>query len=769
MTIYNFVDRHSCFIDLVFALIVNSALESHTNSIQFCISIQKSKFTNQKSQISKFMKSLKTPLFFVFITFFSLFARADEGMWLPVLISKFNINAMQQMGLKLTADQVYSVNQACLKDAIISLDHGSCTGSIISQKGLLITNHHCGYEAIADESSVGSDFLTDGFWAMRPEEELPIPGKTVSFLIRMEDVTARVLAKVTSEMDEGERGQAIQKESDKIIEETEAGTDFEVSVESMFEGNEYYMFVYQTFNDIRMVGAPPSSIGKFGGDTDNWMWPRHTGDFCLLRVYSGTDGKPAEYSKSNMPMQPKYFLPVSLAGVKEGDFSMILGYPGATDRYLTSYGIQEKLTQSNPADIKAKRAKMDVMKKYMDADDATRIAYADDYAYLGNFWKKSQQESKALLRLKVFDDKRKVEDSFQAWVGLDENRKAKYGSVIDDLKTVYKNADESRANQAVVYASELLMGSKILYNAFQTGELVNRFDSADFNEMIITNKVRSAKMFKKYNPELEKELLVKLLELYAENVAPEYIPDCYLTIEKKFKDNYSKYVDHIFEKSIFASEAKLMAFLNNPKKKTLTRDPAYIAANSFISSYMIARLSQMTDEDKFSKARRLYIAGLREMNPGTTFYSDANSTMRLTYGNAKPYRPADALFADYYTTLQGVMEKEDSTNQEFVVAAKLKELYAKKDFGPYSDNGTMRVCFLTTHDITGGNSGSPVINGNGELIGLAFDGNSEAMSSDIKFDVNLQRTICVDIRYVLFVVDKYAGAGYLVDEMKIVK
>ncbi len=717
------------------------------------------------------MKSLKVSLFLVFVTILSFFAKADEGMWLPMLISKYNISTMQQMGLKLSAEQIYSVNKACLKDAIIALDHGGCTGSIISQKGLLITNHHCGYEAIAEQSSVGSDFLTDGFWAMRPEEELPIPGKTVSFLIRMEDVTARILAKVTPDMDEGERGQAIQNESDLIIEEAEAtaGADFEVSVESMFEGNEYYMFIYQTFNDVRMVGAPPSSIGKFGGDTDNWMWPRHTGDFCLLRVYSGADGKPAEYSKDNKPLQPKYFLPVSLAGVKEGDFSMILGYPGATDRYLTSYGIEEKLSQSNPADIKAKWAKMEVMKKYMDADDATRIAYADDYAYLGNFWKKSLQESKALIRLKVYDDKKKAEDDFQAWVNLDDNRKTKYGNVIEDLKTVYKNSSENRSDEALIYTTELLMGSKILYIAFQTGELVHRFDSADFNEMIITNKKRAEKFYKNYNPELEKEMLHKLLDLYAVNVSAQYIPDCYQIIQRKFKGDIGKYVDHLFKNSVFATKASLMEFLDHPKKKTLTKDPAYIAANSFIASYMISRLAQMTDEDKFSNARRLYIAGLQEMNPDKTFYPDANSTMRLTYGSAEPYKPADALYADYYTTLKGVMEKEDSTNQEFIVSPKLKELYSKKDYGPYADNGIMHVCFLTTHDITGGNSGSPVINGKGELVGLAFDGNSEAMSSDIKFDVNLQRTINVDIRYVLFVVDKYAGAGYLVDEMNIVK
>ena len=714
------------------------------------------------------MRSIKPTLFLVFITLLSLFARADEGMWLPMLISKYNINTMQKMGLKLTADQIYSVNQACLKDAIVSLDHGSCTGSIISQKGLLITNHHCGYGDIAEQSTVSSDFLTDGFWAMRPEEELPIAGKTVSFLVRMEDVTSRVLAKIKPGMDEGERGQLIQEESDKIIEETEAASGLEVSVESMFEGNEYYLFVYQTFTDVRMVGAPPSSIGKFGGDTDNWMWPRHTGDFCLLRVYSGKDGKPALYAKDNVPYQPAYFLPVSLAGVKENDFSMILGYPGSTDRYLTSYGIREKLTLTNPADIKAKWAKMEVIKNYMGADEQTRIAYAEDYAYLANFWKKSQQESKALQRLRVFDDKKRLEDEFEAWVNQDSERKEKYGNVISDFKTVYANAAKSRASEAVVYAEELLMGSKILYSAFQTGELASRFDSADFSEMVNNQKARAEKFYKHYNPYLEKELLRNMLELYQNNVASDYIPDVYRTINKKFKWDIGRYVDYLFENSIFASEASLTDFLNNPKKKTLEKDPAYIAVNSFIASYMIARLSQMTDEDKFGQARRLFIAGLREMNPGALYYPDANSTMRLTYGSVKSYKPADALFADYYITLQGVMEKEDSTSEEFIVPARLKQLYQQKDFGKYADNGTMRVCFIATQDITGGNSGSPVINGSGQLTGLAFDGNSEAMSSDIKYDVNLQRTICVDIRYVLFVIDKFAGAGYLLDEMKLV-
>jgi hypothetical protein len=715
------------------------------------------------------MRSVRNFLILVFVTLLSLFTRADEGMWLPMLVGKYNINSMQQKGLKLTADQIYSINQACIKDAIVSLDYGGCTGSIISEKGLLITNHHCGYDDIADESSVNKDYLTEGFWAMRPEEELPIADKTVSFLIRMEDVTARILSKVNPGMDEGDRRLVIHRESQKLIDETEGDSGLEVTVESMFEGNEYYMFVYQTYTDVRMVGAPPSSIGNFGGDTDNWMWPRQTGDFCLLRVYSGADGKPAEYSKTNIPYKPKYFLPVSIGGVKESDFSIILGYPGSTDRYLTSYGIEEKLNQSNPADIKAKWAKMEVMKKYMDADAATNIAYSGKYKYLGNFWKKSLEESKALRRLNVFDDKKKTEDAFQAWVSQDESRKARYGNVIQDFKTLYQTASETRANEAAIYAYEIYTDSRILYIAYQTGELESRFDSVDFNEMVADNKLRAEKFYKIFNPDLEKELLRKMLKLYKINVASQYLPDYYETINKKFEGDIDRYVEHMFDHSIFASKERLMEYLNHPKKKKLVKDPAYVAVNSLLTSYMVANLALMLDEDKFSETRRKFVAGLREMHPDSVFYPDANSTMRLTYGTAKGYIPADGLIAVYHTTLKGVMEKEDPDNEEFIVPQKLKELYNKKDYGKYGENGRMPVCYLTTNDITGGNSGSPVINANGELIGLAFDGNSEAMSSDIKFDVELERTICVDIRYVLFVIDKYAGAGYLVDEMKVVK
>lgn len=715
------------------------------------------------------MKSKMRYLIVLLIVVSSVFTRADEGMWLPVLLNKFNINQMQSLGLKLTAEQIYSVNQSCLKDAIITLDHGGCTGSIISQKGLLITNHHCGYGDIAGQSSTENDYLTDGFWAMRTEEELPIEGKSVSFLVRMEDVTERVLAGVTDKMDEIERDKTILEAIEAIESEATGASAYEADVESIYEGNEYYLFVYLTYTDIRMVGAPPSSIGKFGGDTDNWMWPRHTGDFCLLRVYANSENKPAEYSKSNIPLTPKYSLPVSIAGVKENDFSMILGYPGSTDRYLTSYGIEHKLAETNPADIKAKWAKMQVMKSYMDADDATRIAYAESYAYLANFWKKSLKESKALTRLNVYADKKKIEDEFTAWVNSDAKRKEQYGNVLSDFAEIYQTAASSRADEALIYATELLMGTRVLFLAYQTAELIDKFDTPEFAEAIDFNRNRGNEFFNTYNPALEKNMLREMLLLFVRNVAPDYQPELYNQILKKHKGNVDVYADYLFEKSIFTSREKYMNFLNKPSKKTLMKDPALQAAASFINSYMIANVTQESTKEKFEVARRKYIAGLREMYPDKNFYPDANSTMRLTYGSVKPYKAADALYCDYFTTLEGVMEKEDSTNREFIVSPKLKQLFADKNYGPYAHNNVMPVCFLTTHDITGGNSGSPVMNGNGELIGVAFDGNSEAMSSDIKYDVNLQRTICVDVRYVLFVIDKYAGAGYLINEMKIIK
>ncbi len=701
---------------------------------------------------------------------FSSISRAEEGMWLPLMLSKLNYADMQKKGLKLTAEQVYSLNQACIKDAIVSLDHGNCTGEIISGEGLLLTNHHCGYEAIQTQSSVNHDYLTDGFWAMNSGEELTNPGKTVSFLLRMEDVTARVLANVTAGMTEDDRKAKIEMAIKAVQKDAIGDTHYEASVESMFEGNEYYLFVYETFKDIRLVGAPPSAIGKFGGDTDNWMWPRQTGDFCLLRVYAGPDGKPATYDKQNVPYKPKYVLPISLSGIKEGDFAMIWGYPGATDRYVTSYGIKMKLDQLNPADIILKRKKMDIEKAAMDADAKVRIQYASKYAYLGNFWKKSVEESKALRKLKVYDDRKVSEDAFGKWVSQDDARVKRYGLVLPDLAGVFAVRSIDSAELSTSYFFETFMGPDVLMMAYKADELAQYLDTGKGADSALTAfRLSSAAIYKDYDEVTDKKIMAAMFEMYYKDVPEIYHPAFLSKAQRKYHGDFGKYVDHLYKRSLFATGDRMAAFLVRPDSRKIKKDPIMKITSDLIGSYMRLRATQNVTEDTYQAAKRKLMAGLQEMNPAEKFYPDANSTMRVTYGSVKGYSPGDAVEYAMQTTLKGVMEKEDPTNEEFIVPAKLKVLYENKDYGQYGENGIMPVCFLTDNDITGGNSGSPVINGRGELIGAAFDGNSESMSSDIKFNPTLQRTIVADIRYILFVIDKYAGAGYLLKEMNLVR
>ncbi|MEA3443145.1 MAG: S46 family peptidase [Bacteroidota bacterium] len=699
-------------------------------------------------------------------------ARADEGMWLPFLIGQKKYAEMQRLGLKLSPQQVYDINNASLKDAIVRLDGGNCTGEIISSEGLLLTNHHCGYGEIQAHSSVEHDYLTDGFWAMTRNEELENDGKTASFLIRIEDVTQQVLANVTDTMTEGERSSAINKIANKIEKDAIGDTHYEASVRSMFAGNEYYLFVYETFLDVRLVGAPPSSIGKYGGDTDNWIWPRHTGDFSLFRVYMAPDGSPAEFSKENVPYKPKHFLPVSLKGVQESDYAMIFGYPGTTDRYLTSYGVELKIDQLNPTTVKLRDIKMKIMKEEMDKSDKVRIQYSSKYAYLGNFWKKDGEETKALKRLKVADQKRDIEKRFDKWANANNERKEKYGNVISDFEEYYKVKTESQSKKAWWYVIEstFMQGCEILTFAQKSrglkGMLKMEKDPAPMVE-----KMREAAKdhFKDYNQNIDKAILAAMFKAYSEDISEELQPEIFKEINKKYKGDWSKYADYVFKKSVFASEDQLNDFLKKPKLKKLEKDPAILAINSLIGVLMNLNAEEGAMNTKFDKAKRLFIDGLRKMNSDKSYYPDANSTMRLTYGVVNDYVPRDAVEYDFITYLDGVMEKEDPTNEEFIVAPKLKELYEKKDYGQYGMGDKMPVCFIANLDITGGNSGSPVINGNGELIGTAFDGNSEAMSSDIQFDHDLQRTIVCDIRYVLFVIDKYAGAKHLIDEMEIVR
>ncbi len=699
-------------------------------------------------------------------------AKADEGMWLPLFVERLNYVDMEKMGLHLTADEIYSINHSSLKDAVIIFG-GGCTGEIVSPEGLIFTNHHCGYGAIQSHSTIEHDYLTDGFWAMSKKEELPNEGLTAKFLVRIEDVTEKVLSELSDTMTEQERSAKVREIGETISDEAVKDTHYDAYVRGFFGGNEYYLFVYEVFKDIRLVGAPPSSIGKFGADTDNWMWPRHTGDFSIFRVYTDPDGNPAEYSENNIPMKSKYYLPVSIGGVKKGDFAMIMGYPGSTERYLSSWGVQLDIGESNPTIVKIRDEKLKIMRKYMDSDEAVRIQYASKYAGTSNYWKYYIGQTKGLKRLNVYDKKRKQEQEFNDWVNASESRKTKYGQAlplmeegVNQLKT---------CNIASVYLKEAIgRGSEILMYAHRFDELKNMLKDKKENEKAIDEQIASLKSniekhFKDYYQPIDKQLLGAMLEMFYKNVPEAQQPGVLSQINKKYKGDFYAYADEVFENSIFAAPEKVEAFLKKPKLKTLEKDPALNLVNAFFEKLPEIRSCLAEANEKSKKGERLYIAGLREMYPDKKFYPDANFTMRLTYGQVLDYYPADAVHYDYVTTLKGVMEKEDSTNWEFVVPKKLKRLYEDKDFGQYGEDGKMIVCFITNNDITGGNSGSPVMNGYGELIGLAFDGNWEAMSGDIAFEPELQRTICVDARYVLFIIDKYAGAKNIIDELTIVK
>ncbi len=705
----------------------------------------------------------------VFILGLNTSARADEGMWLPLFIERLNYVDMEKMGLQLTPEEIYSINNSSLKDAIIIFG-GGCTGEIVSPDGLIFTNHHCGYGAIQSHSTIEHDYLTDGFWAMNRNEELPNEGLTARFLVRIEDVTDQVLSELNNDMTEGERDEKVREISKKITAEAIDDTDYNGYVRGFFAGNEYYLFIYETFRDVRLVGAPPSSIGKYGADTDNWMWPRHTGDFAIFRVYADEDGNPAEYAKDNVPFKSRHFLPISIDGVEKGDFAMIMGYPGGTDRYMSSWQVDLAVEASNMTIVDIRDRKLKIMREYMDADDGVRIQYASKYARTSNYWKYYIGQTKGLKRLKVSDKKRKQEADFDNWVNANPKRKDNYGEA---LKLRQEAVEQIKTmNLAQIYLNEAISrGSEILLYSRRFNELKELLSAKDKDDEAIEQEIEKLRSgadeyFKDYYLPIDQNILAAMLEMYYQNVPKAQQPAMLAEINKKGFDNYAEYV---FDKSIFATKDGVNDFLDKPKAKKIDKDPAVKLVNAFIETLPQIRKVMGEAYDKQSKGERLYIAGLREMNPDKTYYPDANFTMRLTYGQVLDYYPADAVHYDYYTTLKGVMEKEDPSNWEFVVPEKLKELYQAKDYGPYGKDGEMVVGFITNNDITGGNSGSPVINGKGELIGIAFDGNWEAMSGDIAFEPELQRTICVDIRYVLFIIDKYAGATNIIDELEIVK
>lgn len=713
----------------------------------------------------------------------------DEGMWIPLWIEKYNYAEMKRLGCKLTADQLYSVANPSVKDAVVGLGNEQtggtsffCTGEVISSQGLVLTNHHCGFEAVQSQSSVEHDYLTDGFWAYSKDQELPIEGMTMSFLIRIEDVTAKVLANVNDDTDDAARESEVRKAIKKIEKEASEKGKFDVAVKPFFEGNEYYLYVYQTYKDIRLVGAPPSAIGKFGGDTDNWMWPRHTGDFSMFRIYCAPDGTPATYSKNNVPISPKKYFPISLKGVKKGDFSMIFGFPGTTNRYLTSYGVKLALDESNPDVVKIRDMKLSIMKSYMDKDDKTRIQYASKYAQTANYWKYFIGQSKGLKRWDVYNRRLKLENDFKTWVAADPSRQKKFGNALNDIATGYDK--QKQTNKQLNYLNEaVFQGPEFIYFSFGAFQLYSKLklqndaqkaEKAKFNEDIKTLadafKEEVKNFFKDYNKNVDRDLFAGLMQMYFNDIPKESHPSCFSALNnKKIKGDFKAWANDIFARSIFVDEAKLNAFLDKPSFDILTKDPGFAITLSMVDKIRSVYGDMSSASEQIDKGSRLFIAGLRLMLPEKIFSPDANSTMRMTYGTVQDYYPVDAVHYDFITTLKGVMEKEDPKNDEFIVPQKLKDLYNAKDFGQYAENGSIVTCFISNNDITGGNSGSPVINGNGELIGAAFDGNWESMSGDIQYESSVQRTISVDIRYVLFIIDKYAGAKNLIEEMTLVK
>ena len=707
----------------------------------------------------------------IFAFSFGFKAKADEGMWLLPLIEKLNIGTMTEMGLKLSAEDIYSLNKASIKDAIVIFG-GGCTGEIVSSQGLILTNHHCGYGSIQSHSTVEHDYLQDGFWAMSKEEELPNPNLAVTFLIKIEDVTDQVLANVKEGMSEEERNSSINEARKMIQEKAGDGNNYRTQVSSFYGGNYFYLLVYERYNDVRLVGAPPSSIGKFGSDTDNWEWPRHTGDFSVFRVYSGPDGKPASYSKENIPLKPKHYLPVSIKDLNKGDFAMILGYPGRTNRYMTSFEIDELLKITHPNRIKIRGIKQDIWMKDMQADKKVNIQYSSKYFGSSNYWKYSIGQKAGLESLKVKAKKEDIENQFRKWVTSTPERKAKYGEALNMIQSSIEGRAEFISAQQ--YLNECIQGCELIGFSRITSSLITALKEDDKQKISdITDKIKNrvSDLYKDYNPSTDQKSMKAMLKLYRKDVPAKFHPDFYSNvIDKKYKGNIDKFVDNMFTKSIFASEAKMNSFLDNPLLKTLEKDPVYLTASSIneMSSQLSKESSQF--DEKLSTGKRLWIAALMEMAPEKTRYPDANSTMRLSYGSVQDYDPRDAVTYKYFTTLQGVVDKYKPGDYEFDLPQRLIDLNNKKEFGRYgSTKGFMPVCFLTTNDITGGNSGSPVLNASGELIGLAFDGNWEAMSGDIAFEPELQRTIVVDIRYVLWVMDIYAGAKHLVDEMTIVE
>jgi hypothetical protein len=702
-------------------------------------------------------------------------AKADEGMWLPYLLGQQVYNDMVKRGLKLTKEQLYSINKASLKDAIVIFG-GGCTGEIVSSQGLIFTNHHCGYDAIATASTMEHNYLKNGFYAMDKTQEIPSKSLSVQFLVRVEDVTGRVDSALNN-LSGQERVARQQKTLGEIVAQVTAGTNYEAKVLPMFKGNQFLLFVYERYKDIRLVGAPPESIGKFGGDTDNWEWPRHTGDFSVFRVYANKDGKPAEYAADNVPLKPKYFLPVSIKGIKENDYAMIFGYPGGTNRYESSEGVKLKVTVENPSVVSLRAVRLKYMFEQMKKDPAIKLKLASSYAGIANYWKFFDGETQQLLKYKVQEQKEQQEAAFEKWA----QGKPAFENIFKDYKKAYQEWAPYAKHR--IYINEGILGSPVAAFAasLQAVEkaLVQPGTSSDAIKQSIqaADKARTAFLAQEDKTSDQKILAATCRLFYTDIPQAQHPIGFYDAVKAKFgpldEDNtYRLWASALMSGTMLFNDTRWKAFITNPDAVTLQTDPAFAYSSTFIKNYAgkyVPFYNQFITQN--NDLGRVYLKGLLQMEPTKKWYPDANFSMRLTYGQVKPYSPRDAVSYDYVCTMKGVIEKYKAGDYEFDLPDNYLDLYRKKDFGQYKDirKNDIVTCFITTNDITGGNSGSPVLNANGELIGLAFDGNYEALSHKIQFDPVYNRTICVDVRYVLWCIDKLGGAPNIVNELKLIK
>lgn len=701
-------------------------------------------------------------------------AKADEGMWLPMLIGK-NYDEMVKMGLTLSKEDLYNVNHSSLKDAIIQFG-GGCTGEMISANGLLITNHHCGYGAITALSSVEKNYLDNGFWAYSYSEELPAKGVTALFLERMEDVTDEVM-KAVGRSKGDKYNKKYKKITEKLTEKAEAEGNYTAQVKSYFEGNQYILLVYKKYTDVRLVGTPPKSLGKYGGDTDNWMWPRHTADFSMFRVYADANNEPADYDKNNVPFKPKKFLPISIKGVDEGDYAMIFGYPGRTNRYDVSYGIDIAINETNPSIVKPREKRLEIMRKNMKKDKAVYLKLTSYYAGISNYWKYFIGQTEQLKRLKIVKQKEQQEAEFTYWSAKNA---PEYKGIMKEFEKVH-NAYRPYAKHNMYY-SQAFQGALLADLGADFYDLYLELYEKKPDQKVIDKQVKRiksarARIMERFDLNTEKEIFAEMAKMFYNDIPKSQHPEVYQSvIFKKFANSnidqtFSEYADYVFNNTFLLDTMRFNAFLKNPNLDEMLDDAVLRYALSFARNYNEVykpKIDEYREEKEVLKKK--YIRGLMEMKKGGLFYPDANSTMRISYGKVLSYNPQDAVHYDYYTTLDGFVDKYKPGDDEFDAPADLISLYEKKDYGKYADdNGQLRTCFITTNDITGGNSGSPVINGNGEWVGIAFDGNWEAMSGDIAFDKKYKRTICTDARFIFWVIEKMGKAHNLIEEVDLRK